>query len=108
MDPTIGVLLYSTVAAAAGGLGALPLVGRSRVPEVWIGWATAFAAGLMLGAAYVLSTTEAVGWAAPEAAGAVIGILFIFATHAAVGTTESKHDPPLREGSPGQDLQIHR
>lgn len=88
MDPTLTVLTFSALAAAGGGLGAIPLIGRDEVPATWIGWASALASGLMLGAAYVLSTAETSGSPLAAAAGAVLGIGFIYATHAAAGTAE--------------------
>ena len=57
MDPTLTVLTFGSLAAGAAALGAVPLIGRERLPIVWIGWANALAAGLMLGAAYALMVT---------------------------------------------------
>ena len=54
MNPTITVLFYSSIAAAAAALGAIPLKLRQSIPVSWIGWANALAAGLMLGTAYVV------------------------------------------------------
>lgn len=86
MPPTLAVLLYSALAAAAAALGVVPLLGRERIPIVAIGWANALAAGLMLGAAYLLMAAgmEHAPW--HGGVGAVLGIAFVWLTHAAAGT----------------------
>ncbi len=88
MDPTITVLVYSSLAAAAAALGAAPLLVRERLPIAWIGWSNALAAGLMLGAAYALLVAALDLALGPGAAGALLGIGFVFWTHAASRTTE--------------------
>lgn len=88
MDPTIVVLLYSSIAAGAAALGVLPLVGRQRIPAVAIGWANALAAGLMLGAAYLLMVASLEYVATFGAMGAVLGIAFVWFTHTAAGTED--------------------
>ena len=88
MDPTLTVLIYSSLAAGAAALGAMPLVVRERLPLTWIGWANALAAGLMLGAAYALMVVGLDRVPAHGAAGAVLGIGFVFSTHAASGTED--------------------
>jgi len=88
VEPTLVVLLYSTLAAGAAALGALPLVRRGRIPVVAIGWANALASGLMLGSAYLLISA---GLAYPPwigGVGAVLGIVYVWFTHAAAGTEE--------------------
>lgn len=105
MDPILTVLAFSALAAAAGGLGAVPLIGRDDLPAKWIGWANALASGLMLGAAYVLSTAETSGSPLAAAAGAVLGILFIHATHAVAGTAELDLNR-LREPDPTYGYQV--
>ena len=88
MQPTLAVLAYSALAALCAGVGAVPVVLRPRLPAAWLGWANGIAAGLMLGAAYVLM---AAGFGSSPAAGAVgagAGILLLYGTHAAGGTDE--------------------
>ncbi len=87
MHPAILTLLAASVAAAASALGVLPLVGRARVPEGWIGWANALAGGMMFGTAFALGTVKGEA-AVPAAVGALAGILFIAWTHAATGTED--------------------
>lgn len=86
MDPTLTVLTFGSLAAGAAALGAVPLIGRERLPIAWIGWANALAAGLMLGAAYALMVTGLELIPIRGAAGAVLGIAFIYWTHAVSGT----------------------
>lgn len=88
MQPTLVVLLYSSIAAAAAAFGVLPLVGRERIPAVAIGWANALAAGLMLGAAYLLMAASLDYVALHGGIGAVLGIAFVWLTHAAAGTED--------------------
>ena len=88
MDPTLTVLLYSSIAAGAAGLGAVPLALRRRLPAAGIGWANALAAGVMLGAAYTLIVTG-LDRAPPQGAiGAVLGVAWVFFTHAASRTED--------------------
>lgn len=90
LDPTLTVLLYSSVAAGLSAAGALPLVGRDGIPVRWMGWANALAGGMMMGAAYLLAahTEGEMGLGT----GALVGILFIYWIHAAAGTAELDHD----------------
>lgn len=88
MNPTLYVLMYASLAAAASALGPLPLVGRDHVPRRWIGWANALAAGTMLGAAYVLSEIALTGDTLMAGVGAVVGIGFIYWTHRASDTAD--------------------
>lgn len=53
-EPVLNVLLYSALAAGLAVLGALPFALGGRPRAVWIGAAGALAAGLMLGAGYLL------------------------------------------------------
>ncbi|MFQ5889021.1 MAG: ZIP family metal transporter [Gemmatimonadota bacterium] len=87
MNPILAVLLYSSLAAAVAAVGVLPLVGRESVPSRWVGWASALAAGMMLGAAYMLMAVKGAR-PIPEAAGAALGILFIAWTHAVTRTSD--------------------
>lgn len=88
MNPTLTVLLYSGIAAAAAALGAIPPRGRVSLPAAWIGWSNALAAGLMLGAAFMLTRAGIDVRPVTVAAGAVLGVLFTHWTHAVTGTSE--------------------
>lgn len=88
MDPTLVVLLYSSLAAAASALGALPLVGRDQVPAAWIGWANAIAGGLMLGSAHALSGAGVELGPFSAALGALAGVGFTYGTHRASDTED--------------------
>lgn len=88
MDPTLTVLFYSSLAAAAAGLGAVPLIGRTDVPVAWIGWANAIAGGLMLGSAHALSGAGVDLGPLSAAVGALVGIGFTYGTHRASDTED--------------------
>jgi zinc transporter ZupT len=88
MDPTLVILLAATGAAAMAALGAIPLVRRERLPLVELGWANALAAGLMLGAAYLLMTAGMTTAPVAGALGAAIGIAYVWFTHLAAGTED--------------------
>lgn len=87
MNPTFTVLLYSSIAAGVAALGAISPRGRPGLPASWIGWSNALAAGLMLGAAFMLAANVE---QAPLAltGGALLGILFTHWTHAVTGTSD--------------------
>lgn len=87
MDPTLVVLFYSSLAAGIAAVGALPLLGRPRLPTHWIGWSNALASGLMLGVAYALLVGGQARVPLSGAFGALLGILFVNRTHAASGTS---------------------
>lgn len=88
MDDTLIVLLYSSIAAAAAALGVVPLIGRTRIPTVAIGWANALASGLMLGAAYLLMAVSLDYVPLHGGLGAALGIVYVWFTHAAAGTED--------------------
>jgi zinc transporter ZupT len=88
MDPTLTVLLYSSLAAGAAVLGAGPFVVREKLPVARIGWANALAAGLMLGAAYALVAVGLQGGVVSSAVGGAVGVGFVYWTHAVSGTDE--------------------
>lgn len=88
MDPLLLVLLYSTVAAAAAGIGALPYLWRPAPPVRWMGWSNALAAGLMLGAAYALMVAEVDRISPAGIVGVVLGMAFVNRLHAASGTSD--------------------
>ncbi len=80
------VLLYSSIAAACAALGALPFVTRRRLPLTWLGWANALAAGLMLGASYILIIEGIERGPLAETLGTFVGVAVLYATHALTGT----------------------
>lgn len=88
MDPILTVLLYSSLAAAAAALGAVPLIGRAQVPAAWIGWANAIAGGLMLGSAHALSGAGVDLGPVSAAVGALLGVGFTYGTHLASDTED--------------------
>ncbi|MGH7540263.1 MAG: ZIP family metal transporter [Gemmatimonadota bacterium] len=88
VNPTLIVLLYSSLAAGVSAAGVLPLLGRDRIPTVAIGWANALASGLMLGAAYLLMAAGLDYDAWIGGLGAALGIAYVWFTHAAAGTEE--------------------
>ena len=97
MNSTLLLLALSTAAAAAAALGVLPLIGRRETPDSVLGWANALAAGMMLAAAYLLTTVQPKGAALEAALGAVVGIAFIIATHLAAGTENQNLNRPGEE-----------
>jgi len=97
LNATLTVLLFSAIAASTAALGVLPLIGRERLPLKWVAWANALAAGLMLGAAYILAEAGMDGPPVPAAAGALLGALFIFWTHAVSRPAEPRGDSSERD-----------
>ncbi|HXV85524.1 MAG TPA: hypothetical protein VD793_02440 [Gemmatimonadales bacterium] len=91
------VLVYSAAAALTAGAGVLPLPARGQASAAWLGWSNAIAAGLMLGAAYVLLAAGDALETMALAAGAGLGIGFTYAAHAVSGT----HDLELTSLSNG-------
>jgi zinc transporter ZupT len=88
VDRTLVTLAYASLAAAVSAVGVGPFAFGGRPPRTHIGLANALAAGLMLGAAYILMSEGLTGPAAPGAAGAVLGILFVYGSHAFAGTAD--------------------
>ena len=88
VNPTLTVLLCSSLAAATAGLGVVPLAFRRQAPILWIAGSNALAAGLMLGAAYALSAAGLVSGPPAMAVGALAGALFILWTHRVSDTEE--------------------
>lgn len=88
MEPTLVVLAAASAAAILSALGILPLVRTAHIPVATIGWSNALAAGLMLGAAYLLMTAGMTDDPVPGAAGAVLGIAYVWFTHLAGKTAE--------------------
>ncbi len=94
VDRTLATLLYGAIAAAAAAFGVGPWAFGRRPSRRLIGLANALAAGLMLGAAYILVSEGLTGPAAPGAAGAVLGILFVYGSHAFGGTADLQLNLP--------------
>ncbi|UCG87720.1 MAG: ZIP family metal transporter [Gemmatimonadota bacterium] len=105
MNPTLTVLLYSSIAAAAASLGALPLRVRGVMPTAWIGWANALAAGLMLGTAYVIVVAGLNRMVLAGASGAFLGIGFIYWTHL-IARTEDLDLNRLDQTGPEYGYQV--
>lgn len=105
MNPTLAVLLYSSVAAGAAALGIIPFALGLRVPVARVGWANAMAAGLMLGAVYGIAEGGLDRAVYAGAGGALLGIAFIFWTHRISRTTElDLHHP--EEAGPEYGYQV--
>ncbi|NIP79566.1 MAG: ZIP family metal transporter [Gemmatimonadetes bacterium] len=87
-DPTLTVLIYSSLAALTAVVGVVPqaLVGPPSLKL--IGWANALAAGLMFGVAYTLLTVVLPTGLAAGGLGSLLGIGFVRLTHALTGTGE--------------------
>lgn len=78
------VLLWAATAALAAALG--PLVAAPRLPPRWLlGWASALAAGAMLGTAYVLMTVGIEARPIDATIGGAIGVLFTYVAHRLLG-----------------------
>ncbi|MHC4979538.1 MAG: ZIP family metal transporter [Planctomycetota bacterium] len=92
MDGTLITLLYASIAAAVAALGPLPWVFHREPSVALLGFANALAAGMMLGAAYILTAEGLGGNALAGAAGAVLGIAFVWGSHAFAGTSENLTD----------------
>lgn len=88
LDPTLTVLVWSSLAAFSAGLGVLPQTVLGRLPLPILGWANALAAGLMLGVAYSLMSSGPAEGVAEGAAGALLGLAFVRLTHAGTGTED--------------------
>jgi zinc transporter ZupT len=88
MDGTLATLLFASIAAAVAALGPLPWVFRREPSAALLGVANALAAGMMLGAAYILAAEGLGVDALVGAAGALAGILFVWGSHAFGGTSE--------------------
>jgi ZIP family zinc transporter len=87
-EPTLTVLMYSSLAALAAGAGVVPELLLGRPSARAIGWANALAAGLMFGVAYLLLTFGLDDHLAAGGIGAALGIGFVRLTHALTGTGE--------------------
>jgi zinc transporter, ZIP family len=78
-DPALQLLLWSVLAALAAGLGPL-FIGRK-----YLGWANAFAAGMMLGAAYLVMDVGLVRAALIASGAAALGTIATFSIHVLLG-----------------------
>jgi ZIP family zinc transporter len=105
VNPTLTVLLYSAIAAAAAALGALPLRVRDRMPPAWIGWSNALAAGLMLGIAYTIVVAGLSRMVLAGASGAFLGIGFIYWSHL-IARTENLDLNRLDQTGPEYGYQV--
>jgi len=92
VEPVLIVLASSTGAVVFAAAGILPLLGRDNVPRAWLGWANASAAGVMLGAAFLLADHGIGGQPLALGAGALVGIGFVWWTHEVSGTGELDRD----------------
>lgn len=78
LDVGVGIVfLAALVTAVATGLGALPFVFSARANRRWLGIANAVAAGLMLGASFVLVVEGGHYGAGRTAIGVVLGLVAI-------------------------------
>ena len=88
LDPTLTVLMYSSLAAMTAVVGVLPQAVRGLPSPTTIGWANALAAGLMMGVAYTLLTVGLGDHLVQGGIGALVGIGFVRGTHALTDTGE--------------------
>jgi len=105
MNPTLLILALSSAAAGAAALGILPLLAQRDLPDTWLGRANALAAGMMLGASYLLTRVDAAESAIPAAVGAILGAAFILSTHLAAGTGNLELNQP-RQDDPSYGYRI--
>jgi ZIP family zinc transporter len=86
VDALVHVIVYSTLAAATAALGPIPLsspfASPERPPLRLLAWATALAAGIMLGVAYALMTAALDRDGARSGLGALAGIACLAAARA--------------------------
>ena len=106
LDPTLTVLLFSSLAAFAAALGVVPqaVTGR-KLPLPVLGWANALAAGLMLGVAYAL-LAEGPGAAIwSVGGGGLLGLAFVRLAHIGTGT-EGLDLNRVEEAEPAYGYQV--
>lgn len=105
-DPTLTVLMVSSVAAFAAALGVIPqALAGGRLPLPVLGWANALAAGLMLGVAYAL-LGAGLGLAIwPVGGGALLGMAFVRLAHIGTGT-EGLDLNRMDEAAPAYGYQV--
>ncbi len=95
-DPLLTALAYAAGAAAASALGALPFLRKRVLPPSWLGWASALAAGLMLGLAYTILVALPPNRAPALAGGAALGVLLV----AAVARLSAAPSAPAEADAP--------
>jgi hypothetical protein len=78
--PVIYIFLYTTLMAAASGLGAVPFFIFGRLQQYWAGIANAVAVGVMLSASFDLLKEGAPYSPFLTISGMIIGALFIKAS----------------------------
>jgi zinc transporter ZupT len=105
VNPTLVVLLFSAVSAGSAVLGGGPFLFRKALPVRQIGWANAGAAGMMLGAAYILMIAGLPRGAVAVGAGALLGIGFVTLTHVLSGTDDLDLNA-LDDTSPAYGYQV--
>jgi zinc transporter ZupT len=107
LDPTLAVLVFSSVAAFAAGLGSLPQALMGRLPLRLLGWSNALAAGLMLGVAYALLDVGLPdrSTVVPGGVGAVLGLALARLAHLLTGT-EGMDLNRLDEAGPTYGYQV--
>lgn len=88
IEPILLVLIFSSMAAFAASLGALPHIVLGRLHLRVLGWGNALASGLMLGVAYSLTTVQVDDDLLRGAMGAVLGLVFVRVTHAFTGVED--------------------
>lgn len=106
-DPVLAVLVFSSVAAFAAGLGSLPQALMGRLPIRLLGWSNALAAGLMLGVAYALLDVGLPDRATvlQGGVGAVLGLSATRLAHLLTGT-EGTDLNRLGEAEPAYGYQV--
>jgi zinc transporter ZupT len=104
LDPTLTVLLYSSLAAFAAVLGVAPQALGAPVPRSFLGWSNALAAGLMLGVAYALMAEGLGENVAAVGGGAVLGLVFVRLAHVMAGTGDLRMTPD--EDNPEYGYQV--
>ena len=105
LDPTLTVLLFSSLAAFSAALGVVPQAVRGRLPLLMLGWGNALAAGLMLGVAYALLNEGLTDDVLQGGAGAVLGLVFVRLAHAGTGTEDMDLNR-LDEAGPAYGYQV--
>lgn len=88
LDPTLTVLVYSSLAAFTAALGVVPQALSGRLSLRALGWANALAAGLMLGVAYALLYEGLPDRVLEGGAGALLGLLFVRLAHQGTGVQD--------------------
>ena len=99
-DRLSALLVWTALAAAAAGIGAVLLARRALASVVVLGWANALAAALMLGVGYLLMAAGLDFAPLAGAAGALLGAGVMYLAHTAPGGRlpgERPSAPPRQE-----------